>query len=97
MENVTRVEIITDALEMREVCRLLESLGVTGFTIIRDVQGQGERGRQLGDELTDVFKNSLLLAVCEPTLAERVAEALRPILKRRGGMCVLTPARSVRH
>lgn len=97
MENVTRVEIITDTLEMREVCALLGSLGVTGFSLVRDVQGQGERGRQLGDELTDVFKNSYLLAACEPALAERVAEAVRPLLKRRGGICLLTPARSVRH
>ncbi len=97
MENVTRVEIITDALEMREVCVLLESLGVSGYTMIRDVEGLGDRGHQLGDELTDVFKNSFLLAVCEPALAERVAAALRPILQRRGGVCLLTPARSVRH
>ena len=97
MENVTRVEIITDALEMREVCTLLDTLGVTGFTIIRDAQGKGERGSQLGDEITDVFKNSYLLAACEPALAERVAEAVRPLLKRRGGICLLSPARSVRH
>lgn len=97
MKTVKRVEIITDALEMREVCRVLEESGVSGYTIIREVTGKGERGVQLGDELTDVFKNSYLLTACGPEQIEAIVEAIRPLLKKRGGVCLVSDAQWVRH
>ena len=97
MHHVKRLEIITDSLEMKEVCSVLESLGVTGYTIIREVVGHGERGWQSGDELTDVFKNAYLLTACSESEAERVVEAVRPILKRRGGVCLVSDAQWVIH
>ena len=97
MQAIKRIEIITDALEMREVCRVLESRGVTGYTIIRDVVGKGERGMQLGDELSDVFKNSYLLTTCQADELQALVEAIRPILKRRGGVCLISDAWWVKH
>ena len=97
MEAVKRIEIITDALEMREVCRVLEALGVSGYSLVRDVTGRGERGVQSGDGLTDVFKNSLLLTACGPERVEEIVAAIRPILKRRGGVCLVSDALWVMH
>ena len=39
MQVVKRIEIITDALEMRAVIALLEAHGVSGYTVIKDVTG----------------------------------------------------------
>jgi nitrogen regulatory protein PII len=97
VENVKRLEIITDALAMKEVCATLDKQGIPGWTIIRDVIGHGERGEQTGDELTDVFKNSYLLTTCEPHDAQRIVEAVRPILKKRGGVCLVSDAQWVIH
>lgn len=97
MQNVKRIEIITDSLEMREVCRVLEGLGVTGYSIVRDVTGRGERGVQSGDELSSVFSNSLLLIACAPEKAPGIVEAIRPILKKRGGVCLVSDAMWVMH
>ena len=97
MQAVKRVEIITDSLETREVCRVLDRVGVSGYSVIRDVTGRGERGVQSGDDLTDVFKNSMVLLACPPERVQEVVEAIRPILKRRGGICLVSDAMWVMH
>ena len=97
MEATKRIEIITDAHEMREVRAVLDALGVGGYSIIRDVTGRGERGEQSGDEVTGVFTNSLLLTTCDAEKLPQLVEAIRPILRRRGGVCLVTDALSVRH
>jgi nitrogen regulatory protein PII len=97
MQAVKRIEIIIDARELREVCRTLEALGVTGYSVIRDVTGRGDRGVQSGDELTDVFKNSLLLTAASPAQLPGIIDAVRPILKRRGGICLVSDAQWVIH
>ena len=97
MEATKRIEIITDAREMREVRAVLDALGVGGYSIIRDVIGRGERGEQSGDEVTGVFTNALLLTTCDAERLSQLVEAIRPILRRRGGVCLVTDALSVRH
>lgn len=96
MENVVRVEIITNGLEMREVTALLDEIGVTGYTVIRRVEGRGERGWQGGDQLTDAFENGYVMTACDLPTAERIASALRPLLKRHGGICLFSEARLLR-
>jgi nitrogen regulatory protein PII len=97
MESVKRIEIITDAREMREICRLLEGIGIGGYSVVRDVTGKGERGVQSGDELTGVFSNSLLLTTCAPERVTELVEAIRPTLHRSGGICLVSDALWVRH
>ncbi len=97
MRPIKRVEIITDALEIERVAQLLEQHGVTGYTIIRDVIGKGERGIRRGDELSGVFKNSYLLTTCEPEQLPAIVEAVRLILQQRGGVCLVSDAMWVKH
>ena len=97
MEAVKRLEIITDAREMREVRAVIDRLGVAGYSVIRDVTGRGERGEQSGDEISGVFTNSLLLTTCAPEQLSALVEAIRPILHRSGGVCLVSDALSVRH
>jgi nitrogen regulatory protein PII len=97
MQTIKRVEIVTDSLEMKEVIDMIESLGITGYTLIRDVLGKGERGIQSGDELTGVFKNSLLLVACKEGEVSGLVEAIRPMLKKRGGICLVSDAQWVVH
>ena len=94
---MSRVELITDSIAMREARAIVEQLGVPGWSILPDVEGSGGRGWQGGDELSGACRNACLLAACEPALAERLAEALRPLLRRHGGICLLSEARAVRH
>ncbi|MBX7247407.1 MAG: hypothetical protein K1X53_18080 [Candidatus Sumerlaeaceae bacterium] len=97
MDKITKLEIITDSLEMKEVIAVLESEGLPHYTLIRDVVGRGSRGFQGADDLSDAFTNSYLLTTCNADQVERVVAALRPLLKEHGGVCLVSEARWVLH
>ena len=97
MTPMKRVEIVIDALELSAACALLDQAGVSGYTVIREVTGKGDRGDRGGDDLTGALKNGYILCACRDTQARAVAEAVRPLLKRLGGVCLLTDCLWVEH
>lgn len=97
MKPVKKIEIIAGTLPIKEVIRVLESVGVSGYTVIRGVTGKGERGLRAGDELTDVLANSYVLTACPEEQAQRVVEAVRPVLQRFGGVCLVSDAQWIVH
>lgn len=97
MQNVKRVEIITNALEMREVRAALQAHGVTGYTVINGATGLGERGAQSGDDLSGAFDNAVLLTACPPEQVPEIIEAIRPILRKSGGVCLVSDAQWLLH
>jgi nitrogen regulatory protein PII len=97
MIPVRRIEIIIDALELPEVLKLLEAAGVSGYTVIRDATGKGERGTRGGDELSGAFNNSYVMTACPPEQVSTIVETLRPILKRFGGVCLVSDAQWLIH
>jgi len=97
MQAAKKVEIICDTVEVKNVVEILEGIGVTGYTIIRDVVGKGGRGMRRGDDLTDVFKNSMILTVCDDKQIPEVVEAIRPVLKKFGGICLISDTHFVIH
>ena len=97
MQPVKRIEIVVDSLELSKVLKLLEKVGVSGYTIIREVTGKGERGIRGGDELTGVFKNSYVLAACSAEQTDLIIEAIKPVLSRFGGICLVSDAMWVKH
>lgn len=91
MKKVMKVEIITDALEVESIIKLLDEVGVSGYSVIsRDVTGKGMRGIRSGDKLTDLFKNSYVMVVCNEVEMYKVVEAVRPVIKKFGGVCIVS-------
>ena len=97
MQAVKRVEIVTDTIELDRVLELLEEAGVSGYTVIRNAEGKGHRGVRSGDDVTRVFQNSYVLSACTAEQVEKVVEAIRPVLKRVGGVCLVSDALWVLH
>jgi nitrogen regulatory protein PII len=97
MKRVKRMEIVVDTLAVPRVLEALEAAGLSGWTVVRDVTGKGERGLRAGDELTGVAGNGYVLTACEPGELERVAEAVRPILRTFGGVCLVSDAEWLLH
>ena len=97
MQNVKRIEIITDAVQLRDLLSLLEQRGVSGYSIFHHITGSGDRGEQRGDELTGTSENVCVVTALPPDQAAEIVEALRPMLKKRGGMCLVSDAQWVRH
>jgi nitrogen regulatory protein PII len=97
MQAVKRVEIVTDTIELDRVLELLEKAGVSGYTVVRNAEGKGHRGVRSGDDVTRVFQNSYVLTACTAEQVEKVVEAIRPVLKRVGGVCLVSDALWVLH
>lgn len=97
MQEVHRIEIVVDASHSPRVIRLLNEHGLKGYTLIKGVVGVGERGEQWGDEITGVSNNNYLLTTCPPDRLEALTTDLRPILKRVGGICLVSDARWLGH
>jgi nitrogen regulatory protein PII len=92
VQKVQRIEIVVDALHARRVIEALGALGLDDYTLIRGVSGSGERGAQLGDEITGVSNNNYILTTCPPEKLDEVTAALRPLLRRFGGICLVSEA-----
>ena len=97
METVHRIEIVVDAPHAKRVLEKLQSVGLLGYTLIRGVYGSGERGAKLVDEITGVSNNNYILTTCPPDRLEEVTDALRPLLRRFGGVCIISEARWLSH
>lgn len=97
MRPVKRLEIVVNSLQVEALVAVLERHGATGHSVIRDVTGRGERGRQTGDELTGAFSNSCVLTACRPEMLEAVMADLKRFLRRHGGMALVSDAMWVEH
>ena len=97
MIPVKRLEIVVDATQAQRVTELLERHGLTGWSLVRNVTGAGERGRQFGDEVTGVCSNALIVTTCPPAQLPELLEVLRSLLVRSGGMCLVSDAHWLRH
>ena len=97
MEPVKKIEIVTNSVELGKVLELLERVDVPGYTVIRNVIGKGDRGRASDDIEVTVLSNVYVMTVCTEEQVNKVVEAMRPILKRFGGVCLISDAQSVVH
>jgi nitrogen regulatory protein PII len=68
------VTIVTEAALERVLIAELEQLGARGFTIT-DARGKGSRGTRQSDWAQE--GNIRVEVICEPALAERIAERVR--------------------
>jgi nitrogen regulatory protein PII len=97
MEAVKKVEVITNSLELRQVLGILEKAGVSGYTVIEDVTGKGDRGRVLNDLETHTFTNSYVMSICTEQQKQKLVEAIEPILTKFGGVCIVSDAQWIAH
>ncbi len=97
MKHVKRLEIIIDAPELPTLLALLRAKGVSGYTVISPVTGSGGRGYRRNDEPGGGSGNACVLTAVSNEQAEEVIESIRPVLKRRGGICLVTDAQLVIH
>lgn len=95
MKAVKRIEIVVEEIELENVIRELDQIGVVGYTIVPRAGGRGDRGVRY--ESLQGLGNVLLTIACDAQQAARVIEAMRPILRRYGGICLVSDAMWVVH
>jgi nitrogen regulatory protein PII len=98
MKTCKRIEIVVEAPLALKLADLLRELGAPGFTLIPDVRGAGDRGQRRADELSGDSSNSLILIACDDQeTVDAILGAVRPLLSRSGGICLVSDALWLRH
>ena len=97
MNAVKRVEIVVGSRHARAVIELLSDVGVEGWTVLKGASGAGNRGVQFADEPTVGGSNTWILTACEEATFDALRERLRELLKRVGGVCLVSEAMWLRH
>lgn len=95
MKPVKRIEIVIEEIELENVISELDHIGVVGYTIVPRAGGRGERG--VRSESVQGLGNVLMTIACDEPQAARVIGVIRPILKRYGGICLVSDAMWVIH
>ncbi len=94
MDLVKRIEIVVSSRELDRVLKQLDKVGVTGYSVIRDVVGKGDGG-EVSDDFDFVsatLSNVYVLSFCAVDQMESVLAALRPLLNKYGGVCFVSDA-----
>ena len=92
MKKVKRIELIVDANHVDRVVGVLLAGGVDGYTVLRNASGWGDRGDRAPDGISGAFENCLILCACDEEQAQRLGAELRPLLKRFGGVGLVSDA-----
>ena len=97
MKVLKKVEIVIGAIDSKKILDLLEKHGITDYTMMQNVTGRGSRGIRDGDGLHDAFQNRFILLACTEEELNKIVEPLRAILKKSGGMCLVSDAQWLIH
>ncbi|MEA5509465.1 transcriptional regulator [Crocosphaera sp. UHCC 0190] len=97
MQDVKRVEIIISDSHLQDALKILDNIGVSGYTIINDTSGKGDRGLSCSDD-NCVYHGTYILTVCtnEKQLFN-LTETLKPLLNKVGGICLVNEAKWIHH
>ena len=96
MHDVVKIEIVIGKSHLDVVVDALNALGVPGLTILDTLAGYGDRGAREGGELSDAMVNRYVLTTCRPDQIDEFSSKLEPILRRYGGLCLLSDAKVIR-
>ncbi len=98
MKPCKRIEIVIETPMVPSLIRVLEELDVPGYTLLPDVRGAGNRGERRADALAGDSSNCLFVIACEDQeMVDIIVEAVRPLLTRSGGICLVSDAQWLRH
>uniref|UniRef100_A0A7V3E6I4 Nitrogen regulatory protein PII n=1 Tax=Ignavibacterium album TaxID=591197 RepID=A0A7V3E6I4_9BACT len=85
-----KLEIIIESVERRRVCRILDEVGVKGYSIIDDIQGRGKTGPKSAQDLSNILKSSLIIVVDEEPIITKAIEQLKDVFKFYSGKIFLS-------
>jgi nitrogen regulatory protein PII len=98
MKPCKRIEIVIEEALSKRLMQQLEAVGAPGYTLIPRASGGGDRGIRRGDDPSGAATNCVFIIACENDAeVEQIVEAVRPLLSRSGGICLVSDAHWVRH
>ena len=92
-----KVEVIIESIYVNRLIELFKESGVTGYTIIRDIEGYGSHGLKSADEANDLLSNNYIFTVCEEDKFANMIEKIRAFIDRYGGKCIVSDSLVLLH
>lgn len=87
-----KVEIIIQSVYIKKLLGIFKENEISGYTVIRDIEGCGIHGLQRSDEITDVSSNNYIFTICEEEKLASMKEDLISFIKKYGGKCIVSSA-----
>jgi len=89
-----RLDLIFNEKELKSVIRILESEGITGYSVVKHVTGRGPNSTVYEDlEFTGVGANAHMIIFCEKNVLEKLRQGkLLAELKYYGGVAYISEA-----
>ena len=97
MKQMKKVEVIIESIYVNRLIELFKESGVTGYTIIRDIEGYGGHGLKTADEANDLLSNNYIFTVCEEDKFANMIENIRAFIDRYGGKCIVSDSLVLLH
>lgn len=97
MKPVKRIEIIIEIPVVSTLLGIMREQGLTDYTVYHNLTGAGHRGERRNDEPAGGSGNACVLTALPPEKLSAFVEMIRPILQRRGGICLVSDAEWVDH
>lgn len=97
MKPMKRLEIVVDTLHLSRLLSRLREAGASGYTVLPNASGFGDRGDQRADDVSGVSTNSYVLLAVPVEDAPRVIEAARLGLRKHGGICLVSDCQWLEH
>lgn len=97
MQSIKRIELVIEAIERQNVIAILEKINIRSYTLYNNVGGSGDRGERQEVVFGEKFENMTFVIACPEASLSTVIEAIRPLLKSFGGMCLVSDAQWVIH
>ena len=92
-----KVEVIIESIYLNRLLDLFHEGQVTGYTVIRDIEGAGSHGLKTADEANDILSNTYVFTLCNEEKFNRMIEKIRAFINKYGGKCIVLDAQVLLH
>ncbi len=97
MKKMKKVEVIIESIYLNRLLDLFKKGNVTGYTIIRDIEGAGGHGLKTADDAHDILSNTYVFTLCNEEKFTRMIEKLRAFIDKYGGKCIISDTQVLLH
>ena len=98
VETVTRkrIEILVDTPLVPKITGQIRTVGISGWSVIHVDSGGGRAGQWQQDDVTGAAAKTIVLAVASTEKADRLVDALAPLLDSYGLLLTIGDVQVVR-
>ncbi len=97
LQTVKKVDIIVSHALLEETLSILDVVGVSGYTVLGNASGKGDRGLSR-DDLDCDYSGNYIMTVCNSDeQLGRLIDKIQPFLKKAGGIFVVTTGQWLTH